>query len=91
MSFASMSSNLITKNNFFEIMRTIRDLGILFDYKLSCKDHILDITFKAYKMLGLGTCPRFSMLKLRYTTLIKLKLEYASVVCCPNYVTILIV
>lgn len=68
----------------------IKDLGIIFDYKLSFNSHINQIVSAAVKMLGycVRNWKEFSdnnTLRLLYITFIRCKLEYASVVWSPFY------
>lgn len=68
----------------------IKDLGILFDSKLSFGDHIQHIASSALKMLGfiIRNCRCFSnifALKTLYFALVRSKLEYGSLVWYPHY------
>lgn len=67
----------------------IRDLGVIFDNKLSFESHITNITTKAYKMLGfisrsLNHFTQLSTYKLLYFTYVRSKLEYNSPVWSPH-------
>lgn len=67
-----------------------RDLGILMDDKLSFKDHVDDLTRKAFRMLGfIFRCGKYfsrqSSMRLLYYTLVRNRLEYCSTVWNPCY------
>lgn len=68
----------------------IRDLGLLFDKKITFSKHIEAITAKAYSMLGfvMRICSEFKnhlALKVLYCALVRSVLEYGSVIWFPNY------
>lgn len=68
----------------------VKDLGVLFDSKLSFSAHITTITAAAYKMLGfvIRNTKHFSDLHAMsslFNAFVRSKLEYASVVWCPGY------
>ena len=70
----------------------IRDLGVLFDSKLSFKEHILDIASKSLKIYGFiyRNCREFrniETLRMLYIACIRSKLEYASLIWDPLYIT----
>lgn len=67
-----------------------KDLGVIFDEKLSFSDHLDKVTRKAYQMLGFifRSCKRFrnpeSIITL-YKAYVRSHLEYCSVVWSPIY------
>lgn len=68
----------------------VKDLGVTFDSKLSFNMHINNITSNAYKMLGfLMRCSsdfrRNETFKVIFESYVRSKLEYCSIVWCPNY------
>ena len=68
----------------------VRDLGILYDDKLSFSSHITEITSSAYKLLGfvIRNAKPFKdvrVLKLLYFCLVRSKLEYCSLAWYPIY------
>lgn len=68
----------------------VKDLGVLFDTKLSFSFHIDYVVAKANSMLGFikRTCAEFSnpyALKSVYMSLVRPFLEYCSIVWCPIY------
>lgn len=68
----------------------VKDLGVVFDTKVSFNDHIDFITARAYSILGLIKRNCWEMdnvyaLKNVYCCLVRSVLEYASVVWNPNY------
>lgn len=69
---------------------TVRDLGVLYDSKLSFKQHVENITNSALKALGfiMRNCSTFSnelALKQLYFALVRSKLEYCSLIWFPIY------
>lgn len=69
---------------------SVRDLGVLFDSKLTFSDHICSITTTAMKTLGfiIRTCRGFhdiTAMKTLYYAYVRSKLEYCSVVWYPQY------
>lgn len=73
-------------------LKTITDLGVLFDSELTFTPHIDAICTSAASALGfvIRTCREFtdiSLMKMLYFTFVVSKLEYASVVWHPMYVT----
>lgn len=69
-----------------------KDLGVTFDSKLSFDEHIRLTTESAYKSLGfvLRNGREFDNVKTLntlYTAFVRCKLEYASVVWSPSYIT----
>jgi len=67
-----------------------KDLGVLFDDKLSFNAHIVDITRSAYRMLGfVFRSGKFfksqQSMKLLYNALVRNRLEYCSTVWSPMY------
>lgn len=70
----------------------MRDLGIVFDDKLSFTVHIDYVISKAYAMLGfvMRICSDFKdprAIKSLYFAHVRSHLEFGSVVWCPNYAT----
>lgn len=68
----------------------VRDLGILFDGKLTFKKHIDTIIMNSYRALGfVKRCTRemcsVKAISLLYNSLVRSKLEYISVLWTPNY------
>lgn len=62
-----------------------KDLGIIIDDKLSFRDHVDDMTRKAYRMLGfIFRCGKYfksqSSMRLLYSSLVRNRLEYCSTV-----------
>ncbi len=77
-------------NVLFNRPKTFKDLGVLFDRKLYFDEHIFSTSASAYKMLGfvIRNAKDFSdcdTLKLLFTSLVRSRLEYCSVVWCPIY------
>ena len=71
---------------------TIKDLGVVFDSKLTFDQHISEITKKATRLLGfiLRTCKMFTQAKTKimlYNSLVRSILEYCSTVWRPHYST----
>lgn len=67
-----------------------KDLGVIFDDKLSFNEHIDDITRKSYRMLGFifrsGKYFKSQLsMRLLYNTLVRNRLEYCSTVWSPFY------
>lgn len=70
----------------------VRDLGVTFDTKLSFTLHYESIIASAYKSMGfiMRNCREFhnvDTLKLLFSTFVRSRLEYASIVWCPGYTT----
>lgn len=70
----------------------IKDLGVMFDEKLSFNKHIDMVISKAYSTLGfvMRVCSEFRdplVLKSLYFAHVRSILEYASVVWSPNFIT----
>lgn len=68
----------------------VRDLGVIFDSKLTMTNHIDSITSKAFKNLGfvLRTCKAFNdieAIKLLYFAYVRSILEYGSPVWSPQF------
>lgn len=81
----SINNVALTKTN------NIKDLGILFDSRLSFADHINSICTAASRALGfvMRSCKQFeslALLKTLYFSFVVSKLEYASQVWSPSYV-----
>lgn len=77
-------------NDQLERVAVKKDLGILFDEKLSFNEHIDDITRKAYRMLGfIFRCGKYfssqQSIRLLYSSLVRNRLEYCSSVWNPCY------
>ena len=71
---------------------TIRDLGVIFDHRLSFSQHIIAITSSASKSLGfvMRSATYFKntdLLKSLYSSFVRSKLEYVSIVWSPCYLT----
>lgn len=69
---------------------TFRDLGIVFDPKLTFSSHIQTIAGEALRTLGFiirnsRDFVSVNTLKILYCSFVRSKLEYASLVWCPNY------
>lgn len=67
-----------------------RDLGVIFDNRLTFKNHLANITASAFKTLGfvVRTTKNFkniNAIKILYFALVRTKLEYASIVWSPIY------
>jgi hypothetical protein len=71
------------------VVQELRDLGVLFDAKLSFVPHINCVAAKASRLLGLvnRTLKEFPVdaHKLVYCSIVRSVLEYASVVWSPTY------
>lgn len=85
-----LSFNYQIDNTVIKRVTTVKDLGILFDAKLSFVPHIESIVSRANKMLGfiLRITKDFSdtnTLKLLFYTHVRSILEYASVIWSPCY------
>lgn len=90
-------SNIIPSEYFINSERidevdTIRDLGVLFDEKLTFVPHIDNVINKASKMLGfiLRACKSFKKNTTKimlFNSLVRSILEYCSVVWRPHYAT----
>lgn len=71
-----------------ERVSTVKDLGVVFDPKLTFSDHILMLTSTGYKLLGfvLRTCKQFQnpeAMTSMFNGIVRTKLEYASDVWSP--------
>lgn len=71
---------------------TMRDLGVIFDPKLSFVHHIEGVISAAYKTMGfIIRCARdftsIDAMKQLFLQLVRAKAEYACVVWCPGYKT----
>lgn len=69
---------------------TLRDLGVMFDTKLTFQQHIKNITTKAYRMLGfiarsLNKFIQLHTYKILYFAYVRSNLEYCSPVWSPYY------
>lgn len=69
---------------------SMRDLGIIFDPKLTFEAHINNIVRKAYSKLGflfrsLGKFKKIDTYKLLYFTYVRSNLEYCTAVWNPHY------
>lgn len=67
-----------------------RDLGVIFDHKLTFSNHITSIINSAMKILGFvirstSCLPNTLPFILLYFSLVRSKLEYCSIVWCPFY------
>lgn len=84
--------NYHINHNFVTEKQIIRDLGVLFDNKLTFKEHLEDVTNRASRMLGfvLRNVKGFRNPKtkiLLYYSLVRSILEYCSVIWRPHYST----
>lgn len=75
-------------NHTLRAVKSNLDLGVMFDTSLSFTQHIDYIVPKAYKVLGFlrRNCSDFAdpiTLKIIYSSFVRSKLEYASVIGCP--------
>lgn len=73
-----------------QVINEIKDLGVIFDYKLKFDSHINMITNKAFKMIGFifrsaAAFRRLDSLKLLYYALVRSNLEYCSQIWNPGY------
>lgn len=71
---------------------SVRDLGVIFDTKLTFDAHVEMITKKALQLLGFVTRVTSDFrspdtVKLLFCTLVRSQLEYASVIWNPHYAT----
>lgn len=76
------------KKDIFSPVKSIKDLGVVFDPKLMFSDHILQLTTSCYKLLGfvIRSCKQFSnpeAMIAMYNCIIRSKIEYASAVWAP--------
>lgn len=77
-------------NELIKRVSSVKDLGVIIDEKLRFKEHISNITRKAYRMLGfIFRCGKYfakqsTMLTL-YKSLVRSNLEYCSVIWNPFY------
>lgn len=70
--------------------KTLRDLGVTYDQKLSFVDHISVITSDCFRALGFlirnaKDFSNISTLQLLFSTFIRPRIEYASIIWCPAY------
>lgn len=82
--------NYNINNSTLSRVQVIKDLGVLFDHKLSFEAHINTIVKKAYKMLGfifrsLNKFKRIETYKLLYFTYVRSQLEYCTPIWNPHY------
>lgn len=80
----------VLNNNELNRCNNFKDLGVLFDTKLSFTDHISDIIVAAYRNLGFiirnsKQLVDINTLKILFSTFVRSKLEYACVVWNPGY------
>jgi hypothetical protein len=73
-----------------ELLHSIRDLGVIFDDRLSFVPHISEITSRAMRSLGfilrtVGCFNNLGTIKLLYYTLVRSILEYASPIWTPHF------
>ena len=78
--------------NNVSLLRTshVKDLGVVFDVKLSFSEHINTLTSDAVKLLGFiirnsSSINNEAIIKLLYYSLVRSKLEYAAIVWYPHY------
>lgn len=87
-----LQTNYFKANTKLQEVTTIRDLGILMDSKLSFSDHVDKIIIEANKALGfiLRSTKGFkrpeAVIRL-FTSYVRSRVEYNSIVWCPNYMT----
>ena len=79
-----MNNNVLVRNN------TMRDLGVIFDTQLTFRNHILNISNRAFQLYGfiVRNCKYFvniNCIKTLYFTYVRSILEYGSVVWSPMY------
>src|SRR5436190_18523720 len=72
-----------------------KDLGILFDTKLTFSEHVLAVCKSAFGLLGLirrsGNFLRNTeSLKMLYYSLVRSKLEYGAVIWSPHFVYLIV-
>ena len=82
--------NYSLNNSILTRCTTVKDLGIIFDQKLTFANHILTINNSSIKMLGflIRNCKSFrdmDSLKTLYFALVRSKLEYGALIWNPNY------
>lgn len=88
------SSNIIKFNyklgsEVLSVKSSIKDLGVLFDSKFHFADHVFSICKSAFSILGLirrlgNIFNSIRSLRHLYCSLVRSRLEYASVVWCPH-------
>ena len=70
-----------------EMVNSIKDLGVIFDFRLNFRQHIQDKINKAYSMIGLIKRNFIHMDKhtfvMLYKSLVRTHIEYAVSVWCP--------
>lgn len=68
---------------------TVKDLGVMFDSKMTFRLHITNSVSRSFKMLGFiqRSARDFSVssIKLLYCALVRSIIEYNSIIWCPNY------
>lgn len=78
-------------NEYLSVTNSIKDLGVIFDSKLTFKPHIDNIISRALKQLGFiyRTSNHFSAytFKILYCSLVRSIMEYNSVIWHPSYHT----
>lgn len=91
----SFSKNLQTQNIYtlntvpLKYVTSIKDLGVIFDEKVTFREHIDSVSIKTSKLLGfvLRNCSllsSFSILNI-YKSLVRPNIEYASIIWSPLY------
>ncbi len=88
--FAKIIFPYTIDNKILKRVSRIKDLGIIFDDKLSFTEHIDDITRKSYRMLGfIFRCGKYFVsqysMRILYSSLVRNRLEYCSTVWNPFY------
>jgi Reverse transcriptase (RNA-dependent DNA polymerase) len=72
-----------------ESVSSIKDLGVLFDVKLTFSQHIINISLKSRKLLGYiqrnSSFLTSNTLKILYCSIVRSKLEYNSIIWNPYY------
>jgi hypothetical protein len=79
-------------NSILEQCKTFKDLGIVYDQKLSFNNHIETVTASSMRMLGFITrvCRDFTGVdaqKTLFISYVRSKLEYCAIIWCPYYNT----
>mgnify|MGYP000512335400 FL=1 len=87
-----IKNEYLLSNNSVSRLDTFRDLGVTFDSKLSFVPHINKILAEAAKSYGfIVRCTRdfsnIEVIKTLYNSYVRTKLEYASVIWSPGYIT----
>lgn len=95
-SFSRNKSKIIfeykIQNRLLQRTHSVKDLGVIFDDKLTYVLHCQSVVNASYKMLGfiIRSCKEFKEVgtfKLLFTSLVRSKLEYAAIIWRPYYKT----